>query len=85
MCKNGNCVSKNVTCDGTNDCGDSSDEFDCGQDFQYPEVVYDYEAGEYDPETSQVVDPEYEETTEGQQDPFADTDDYEEDYDSSWE
>ena len=55
-CKNGNCVSINVTCDANNDCGDFSDEFECeSQGAPEYEVTYDYDSGEYDPLTNEVV------------------------------
>lgn len=34
FCQNGKCVSHSVHCDGINDCGDYSDEFNCpGKNF----------------------------------------------------
>ena len=31
VCDNGGCVSVDFVCDDTNDCGDNSDEQDCGR------------------------------------------------------
>ena len=30
QCGNGNCIDTSLKCDGSDDCGDNSDEIDCG-------------------------------------------------------
>jgi len=35
-CGNGNCIDNSLVCDGTNDCGDNSDEVSCGSDEPQP-------------------------------------------------
>lgn len=31
QCKRGGCIEERATCDGTDDCGDGTDEVNCGQ------------------------------------------------------
>lgn len=41
QCEHGTCISKELWCDGTNDCGDFSDEINCKEWQQKVEIVCD--------------------------------------------